>query len=242
MNADSAPRLRACAALPAALLAAGLGGCGSWQNIDLRDSNSPSVAVRATVHPEGWSRGDRPTAGLEVGYERYRANDVRTLGAGESLTIRGQTVTGPDTVGQQAVAQQVHLAYTHRLYFGPDFELEPFVGVAHFETQVSLSPTSSPLRPGIALRQWGAIGGITPRLRFNPALAVELRVTGMGRDFAYSGIIYDAAAVWTPAPNVALRLGYAKRTYGGFIDNSGAGDVKLDVHARGPSFSLVFDY
>lgn len=235
-------RVHALAAINAIVMAMCTAGCGTWQNIDIHDNKSPSVAVRATVHPEGWTRGDRPGAGLEAGYERYRAHDVHALPSGELVTIDKQTVVGPDTIGQEAVSQQIHLAYTHRLYFGSNFELEPFGGVAWFETKVNLTPAASPLRPGIALRQWGAIGGITPRWRFDPSLAIELRITGMGRDFRYSGVIYDAGLVWAPVQNLALRLGYAKRSYGGFIDDNGSGDVQLNVRARGPSVSLLFDF
>ena len=242
-----------CSVLSATALALGLAGCGLAPPvpIELQDNHVPSVAVRASIHPMAWSRGDRPGPGIEVGYERYRAGGTHRLATGEDLVFEGQTVSGPDDVAQDAHVQRVYLAYAHLFQLGANVEFEPFGGFVWNDTRVRLTPSNSALRPEYQLRKWGAIGGVSPRWRVSQALALELRLTALGRDFRYASTNYDLGGLWNPRPTLGLRLGYAWRSddydgRDGSIGGDGSGNPAvanmLRLKTRGPSFSLVLGF
>lgn len=219
-----------------------LSGCGVWQSLSVRDDESPSVAVRAALRPQGWAHSERPGPGFEIGYERHRAKDVRTLAAGESITVDTQVVTGPDTMGQRATVQLAHAVYTHPLYFGSYFELEPFGGVAQVKVRYRAEPANSVLRPELNTSRTSVIGGITPRLRLNEWMAVEARFSFVPRsDADVYGRSAEVAAVLTPVRQLALRLGYSQRRYGADF-NIDTGWTQLDVRSSGPFATLQFEF
>jgi hypothetical protein len=229
--------------VPAALLAS-LSGCGVWQTLAVRDDEAASVAVRAALRPAAWARSDRtgPGPGFEIGFERYRAKDGRALGAGESITLGNQTVNGPDTLAQTATVQQAQLVYTHPLYFGDHFELEPFGGLAHVGVRYRAEPNQSSVRLEQKATRTTVVGGITPRVRLNEWLAVEARFSFIPLlDSDLYGRTIEVAGVLKPVPQLALRLGYAQRRMGvDFKDNSAW--TQLDVRANGPFATVQLDF
>jgi hypothetical protein len=236
---------RGLAALVSAVALAGLTGCGAWQTLSVRDDEAASVAVRAALRPPAWARSDRPGPGpgFELGFERYRAKDARVLGAGESITLGNQTVTGPDTMGQTATVQQAQLVYTHPLYFGDYFELEPFGGVANISVRYRAEPSQSALRPEQKATRTTVVGGLTPRVRLNEWLAVEARFSFVP---LLEGDLYgrniDLAAVLKPVPQLALRVGYAQRRTGMDFNASNSAWTQLDVRANGPFATVQLEF
>lgn len=224
-------------ALPVGALLMCVSGCGSL-NVPVNDHESPTVAVRAVARPGAMSGGERAGPGVEFGYERYRAKDTRTLIAGEIFSLGGDGITGPDTLRQQATVGRGHVAYTHLLRFGPNFELEPFVGVARVNFRFSAEPATSPLRPALNDSRTGVIGGITPRWRLNEWLALELRITATNgsRMDSFSS---DGGLLLSPLPNLSLRLGYSKREQTFYDDRSLS---RVEVDARGPSAQLLLEF
>jgi hypothetical protein len=222
---------------------AGLSGCGVWQSLSVRDNGSPSVAVRAALRPAAWARSsEHPGPGFEIGYERYRAQEARTLGAGESISLSGQTVLGPDVMGQTATVRTAQVVYTHPFYPAEHFELEPFVGVANVKLRLRAEPASTTQRPELNAARTAVVGGITPRGRINEWLALEARFSfiPLVASNVYGRSI-ELAAVVTPVPSVVLRVGHSQRRIGIDFDTS-ASWTQLDVRARGPFANLQFEF
>ncbi len=239
------PMPRARRALALAALAAsqiGLSGCGVWQSLSVRDDNAPSAALRVALRPQAWARGERAGPGFEAGYERHRADNVRTLAAGESVTVDNQVITGPDALGQRTTVAVSHVVYTHPLRFGSYFELEPFGGIANVRVRYRAEPGSTPARPELNASRGTVIGGITPRWRFNEWLALEARFAFIPlADADVYGRTLEAAAVLAPAPQVALRVGYAQRRFGAEFD-APTNWTQLDIRSRGPFATLQFEF
>lgn len=233
-------RLLSALALAAPL--AGLSGCSAWQQLSVRDNESPSTAVRVAVRPQAWARSERPGPGFELGYERHRAKDVRALATGESITVNDQVINGPDNMGQSATIQLAHVVYTHPFYIGSYFELEPFGGVASLKARYRAEPSGSPLRPELNASHTSVIGGITPRFRLNEWVAFEARFSFVPLiDSDVYGRSTELAAVLTPVPQLALRLGYSQRRYGAEFNTNSAW-TQLDVRASGPFAVLQFEF
>ena len=234
---------RGLAAVALSIATLALSGCGSRQQLSVRDDNAPSFAVRAAVRPQAWARDERPGPGFEFGVERWRASDVRQLVAGETLVLANQTLTGPDALGQSVVLRRVQVAYTHPLYFGEVFQLEPFVGLAEVRLHYRVAPGASPLRPELRASTTGVIGGITPRARVNDWFAVEARFSTMPsyRTAEVSSHSAEVAAVFTPVRSLALRAGYAQRRAGIEFDVS-TNWTQLEVRANGPFATLQFEF
>ncbi|MBC7955157.1 MAG: hypothetical protein H7Y33_04705 [Cytophagales bacterium] len=225
-----------CVALVSVVLT-GLAGCEGLEGARIRDQNSPTVSVRATFRPEVLSRG-RSEGGIEVGYERYRANDTQQLGAGQHVDVGTQHISGPDSLHNQVTVQQGHLAYAQRISFGSHFRLEPRLGVSRMGTDLTVEPTVSTQRA--QSQRWGTrfFYGITPSWRFNDVLALEARVTGSNGG-AMRTYAFDAGLLVSPVPGASLRLGYSERRHTGYVPDSLS---ELDIRVRGPSASLVFDF
>ena len=139
---------------------------------------------------------------------------------------------------QRATVEHFHVAYTHLLRYGPNFELEPFVGATRMRFRYAAEPSVSGVRPVLNTSRTGVIGGITPRWRFNEWVAIELRVTGTNGS-GMEGFTTDAGLLLSPIPNLSLRLGYSKR------EHSVRDDLSLtlvEVDAKGPTARLQFDF
>jgi hypothetical protein len=225
--------------------AAALAGCGALQQVSVKDDNASSVAARAAIHPQSWARGGGSEPGIEVGLVRQRASSSRVLGAGEVLVLGGQSVLGPDTANQVATVQQGHVAYNHRFRFGASsgsgFELEPFVGVARYNLRFRLEPSASTVRPEVNEWHSAVIGGVTPRWRFNPWLTLEARIEGLGGSRIDSRQV-EAALVISPAPQLALRLGYADRRHSMDLVEPGTSWTRVELRARGPFAALQLEF
>ena len=234
---------RLLAVLSVAAALAALSGCGVWQSLSVRDDSSSSVAVRAAVRPQAWARSsEHPGPGFEIGYERYRAQEARTLGAGESLSLSGQTLLGPDVMGQTATVRAAQVVYTHPFYPAEHFELEPFVGVANVKVRFRAEPASTLQRPELNAARTAFVGGITPRGRLNDWLALEARFSFIPLvDSNVYGRSIELAAVITPLPSVVLRVGHSQRRLGIDFDTNTSW-TQLDVRARGPFANLQFEF
>ena len=214
-----------------------LSGCGAL-SVPVTDNESPTVSVRAVVRPQPGAGSERTGAGVEFGYEQYRAKDTRTLATGEVYSLGGVDVTGPDTLRQQATVSRAHVAWAHLIRFGPYFELEPFLGVARVNFRFKAEPVTSLLRPTINTSLTGVIGGVTPRWRFNEWLALELRITATNGS-GMESFSTDAGLLLSPVPNLSLRLGYSEREQTFHDDFSFR---KIEVNARGPSAQLQLQF
>jgi len=218
-----------------------LTGCGVLtEQVSVRDDAAPAVAVRASIRPLAWSRSEGSQPGIEVGYERFRAEETRALAAGETLNLGNQILTGPQAVAQSVTGQLAHVAYSHRFLFGSSFELEPFGGAARFDLHYQAQSAAVPLRSVLKESRTLAYGGITPRWRFNPWFALEARLAAAeaGRAQARSA---ELAMVLSPAPSVSLRLGYAERRQAFEFFSSGVW-TQVDVRARGPSATVHLEF
>ena len=227
-------------AIAALVLPAVLVGC-STQTMSINDSSAPGGAVRATIRGAQGDSSRRLGAGVEFGYEAYRAKGTQQLQAGETLQFQGTTYTGPQEMRHDAQLSQIYVAYNHRIGIGRYVELEPYVGVLHLQTKVRTFGTTA----GVGLvsmneGQSGVTAGLTPRVRFNERLAVELRYNILHTRLRAFGTAYEAVAVLSPAEHVALRLGWGLRTH--IVEDRSGVSSKLSVHSRGPVATLQFDF
>jgi hypothetical protein len=232
-------RLFMLAGLAAATL---LVGCGSIQNVPIKDTNAPGGAVRATFRGLSGEPARRLGAGIEVGYEGYRPKGTQSLAAGESVLLLDATFTGPQDLRHEASLRQFYVAYNHRFGFGPHLEFEPYVGVTQVWAKVLTTPASGNRVTAFDERSVGVTAGFTPRWRFNDRVAVELRYNFFGTRLDTTGISYEAMLVLSPAEHVALRLGWTGRNHT-ISDNFPVGITsEIDVRTRGPMASLQFDF
>jgi hypothetical protein len=218
-----------------------VGGCGIFPDaVRINDHNAPVAAVRVTVRPEALARNAESLRGFQIGYERYRAKGTQELLTGQSvqLTTGGPSVPGPDTLRSEVLVEQTHLVYTHTFLFGPNIELEPMLGAAHFRFDARVEPAASPERLSLHFSRTQFYGGITPRWRFNDAVALELRAAACVGPFTIDGNNIDLGLSLRPEKSVALWLGYSWRNSGGRLD----AQSEIRTRARGPSAALLFDF
>jgi hypothetical protein len=228
------------ASLPLGMaLVAVVAGCGSVQNVPIRDRESAAGSVRATFHGTSGTRPSGP--GVEVGYEHYTAKDTQVLGVGESVLLDGGSFFGPDTLRHKAKMQYGYIAYNHRFRFGDHFELEPFIGAARVQLKLRTTPNSGVTTTTLNDSDTGFIGGVTPRWRFNDRVAVEARLSYLHTSAWASGSTYEAALVLSPLPQVALRLGYSDRRHDIEPLVPGAAS-EVNIRARGPMATLQFGF
>lgn len=221
---------------------AGLVGCQGLEGARVRDNSSPAVAVRATFRPDALMRGDGSRGGIEVGYDRYRGKDTQTLNAGQNVDLNDLRVDGPDSLNNEVTVQLLHMAYTHRARWGSNFEFEPMLGGGRQGLRFKIDPTNSALRPEISRYMPVFVYGLTPRWRFNDTLALEGRVSGTvggSNGNLVRTYSFDAGLLVSPAPNVALRIGYSDRRLSAELTDSLS---EVDVHVRGPAAALVFEF
>jgi len=222
------------------LLPAVLAGCGTLQSVPIKDNDSAAYAVRGTWHAKS-GEGARSTGpGIEVGYEGYRARDTQELAAGQSILLEGGSVTGPDTLRHEAQLRMGYVAYNHRFRFG-SFELEPFAGVTRVHLKVRTDTGSGRSIPTFDEVHTGALGGVTPRWRFNDWVAAEFRFGYFNAGAWAHGESYEAALVLGPVPQVSLRLGYSERKHDveAFLPGWFS---EVNIRARGPMATLQLDF
>lgn len=228
--------------MPVGLAAATmLVGCGNIQNVPIKDTNAPGGAVRATFRGLRGEPPQRLGAGIEVGYEGYRAKGTQSLAAGQSIVLQDATFNGPQDLRHEVRMQQLYVAYNHRFGFGPHLEIEPYVGVTQVWARVLTTPPSGARVTATDKRGTGVTAGFTPRWRFNDQVAVELRSNFFDRRLSMGGSAYEAMLVLSPADHVALRLGWAERhhTISDFFVGLAS---EVEISARGPMASLQFDF
>ena len=216
-------------------------GCAVAEHVRVKDHNSPTASVRVTMRPEALARNPESLRGFQLGYERYRAKGTQELQAGQNVYFvpTGPSVTGPDTLHNEATVEQTHLAYTHTFLFGPKFELEPMLGAVYLRFDTTVEPMMAASRPSLRYSGTQFYGGIVPRWRFNDFVALELRVAATAKrsDINVGGT--DFGVVLRPDRRVGVWLGYSWRSGGGNLDGVSS---MIDLRARGPAASLVFDF
>lgn len=223
-------------------LASLLAGCGAFPDtVHVNDRSSSVSSVRVTVRPEAWARNAESLRGIQVGYERYRAEGTQDLRAGQEVRLNpGDTpLPGPDSLRNEVTVAHAYLGYSHTFLFGRYLEMEPVFGLAHLRFDAKVQPTVSPLQPSTHYSRAVAFGGLTPRWRFNDLLALELRMTWSGRSLDIATRNADLGLVLRPEKRVGLRLGYSWREGGLGADYLSS---EVSVRARGPSASLLFDF
>ncbi len=231
--------VRAALAATAGLM---LAGCGAFPDaVRVNDQDSAVASVRLTVRPEAWARNAESLRGLQVGYERYRAQSTQELLAGQEIRMNPSDtpLPGPDSLRNEVTVAHAYLGYSHTFLFGRHLEMEPVFGVAHLRFDAKVQPTVSLLRPSTHYSKAVAFGGFTPRWRFNDLMALELRLTWSGRSLDIATRNADLGLVLRPEKHVGLRLGYSWREGGWGTDFLSS---EVSVRARGPSASLLFDF
>ncbi len=219
-----------------------LAGCGVFpETVHVNDRHSTVASVRVTVRPETWARNAESLRGIQVGYERYRAQGTQELLAGEEVVLKSGTtpLLGPDSLRNEVTVAHAYLGYSHTFLFGRNVEIEPIFGVAHLRFDAKVQPTVSPLQPSMHYSRAVAYGGLTPRWRFNDLMALELRLAWSGRSLDIGTRNADLGLVLRPEKHVGLRLGYSWRQSGWRTDNLSS---EVSVSARGPSAALLFDF
>lgn len=219
-----------------------LAGCGTFPDaVHVNDRNSPVASVRVSVRPESIARNTESLRGVQLGYERYRAQGTQALLAGQDIRLHpGATpLPGPDSLRNEVTVAQTHLVYLHTFVFGRNFELEPMFGAAHLRFDAKVRPTVSSLQPTLHFSRALFYGGLTPRWRFSDLMALELRLAGSGRSLGIGTRNADLGLVLRPEKRVGLWLGYSWRESGGYADTFSS---EVSVRARGPSVSLLFDF
>jgi hypothetical protein len=231
--------LRVALACMAALL---LAGCGGFPHtVHIKDRDSAVASVRVTVRPETWARNAESLRGIQVGYERYRAQGTQELLAGQEVQLNpsDSPIPGPDRLSNKVTVAHAYLAYNHTFLFGRHVEMEPTFGVAHLRFDAEAQSAASLTRQSKHYSRAVAYGSFTPRWRFNDAVALELRLAWSGRSFDIVNSNFDLGVVLRPEKRVGLRLGYSWR-HGTWDSGYLASDIS--VRSRGPSASLLFDF
>lgn len=219
-----------------------LAGCGVFPDtVRVNDHTASVASVRVTVRPENWARNAESLRGIQVGYERYRAEGTQELRAGQEIRLNPSDtpLPGPDSLRNEVTVAHAYLGYSHTFLFGRHLELEPVFGVAHLRFDAKVQPTVSLLQPSSHYSRAVAYGGLTPRWRFNDLMALELRLTWSGRSLDIATRNADLGLVLRPEKHVGLRLGYSWREGGWGTDIVSS---EVSVSARGPSASLLFDF
>lgn len=219
-----------------------LAGCAAFTDtVHVNDHKSAVASVRVTVRPETWARNAESLRGIQVGYERYRAEGTQELRAGQEIRLNPSDtpLPGPDSLRNEVTVAHAYLGYSHTFLFGRHLEMEPVFGVAHLRFDAKVQPTVSLLQPSTHYSRAVAYGGLTPRWRFNDLMALELRLTWGGRSLDIATRNADLGLVLRPEKRVGLRLGYSWRESGWSTDLLSS---EVSVRARGPSASLLFDF
>jgi hypothetical protein len=211
----------------------------------LRDTSTQDAALFVSLRPALWARsGAGPSRGFEAGCQQYRSEGPQVLAAGQSLVVGGQTIAGPDTLLQKAKVVAWHFAYTDRLYFGPSFEFDFSGGGVKLDVDYELRPQSGVVgTQPFARSNTLPYGSVTPRWRFGPAVAMELRLAASAAldDVAHNR--HEVALVLQPLLPLALRLGYAwQRTTIRAWNDALFDNVDLRIRARGPAASLRLEF
>lgn len=232
-----------CKLAPAVMLSA----CTTLdQDIVMKDRGAPGGAVRATFRG---LKGDPPArlgAGLEIGIEGYKAEGSQHLAAGNTLVLDGTTFTGPQDMRYAMNWSQVHAAYNHRFrIIGRFVEIEPYVGVVGVQAKVQATSAAGVRVNPVDVSRLGLTGGVTPRLRVNDHVALELRYNAMHTGFRLRGVSYEGVVVLRPVDTVALRLGWIGRRHviEKFMEEGlFPRETAFHVHSSGPFASLQFDF
>jgi hypothetical protein len=216
-----------------------LSACAPEQTLKVHDDHSSTISARATLRPDAWSSSNkRIQGGIEVGYEQFKGKDSQQLPAGTSASIGSGFINGPDTLNNTATVHASHIAATLRVSFGPHLQIEPLLGVTNISTNFQVTPVSSGATFSEQTNRTYFLFGAMPRWRFNHWIALEGRFT-RARGASDTSDNLSVGALLNPTPNVGLRLGYSQRNY----NNRGYNLTSdLDIRAKGPSASLVFDF
>jgi len=220
-----------------------LAGCTTMlDHVQVNDEHTRDVAGSIVIHPDSFqSRSGRGgKGGIEFAYEMHFGTGEQTLAGSHFLTLGGQTITGPQTVSNQAVSEHGHIAYDRLIPFGEYFELEPSVGIAYDTTYVTSQSNALPASK-ISVREgdWGANVVLTPRWNFNPYVAFEgrFRVSVLGNGSVSTTTL--PSLVLRPISNVAINAGYV--WYRQTLDTPD-GTSNVNIKFQGPSVAMRLSF
>jgi hypothetical protein len=244
--------------LPACL---GISACSTTQvHSTVDDNEAPMISTTFIIRPESW----RPVSerkgwgGVEVGYEHQAGDASQNIKNNEFIAYDLENqFKAPQAVHHDASVDHAHLAYNRLFSFGPNFQLEPSLGIAHDNIYIETKGVVTNVRSAeslgtLAIRYHQSVTGITagviPRWNFNRFLAVEvpLRI-GVGfasREDSLStfssrnnGIteVINPTFVFRPVKNISLGIGYAARSQ--HVETS-LDESNLDLDFQGFSAAL----
>jgi len=224
------------------------------------DDQAPMIATTIIFRPESWRpvSGRKGWGGVEVGYEHQSGDGVQDIHNSEYISYDlDNRFNGPQTVRHQASVDHSHVAYNRLFEFGPHFQLEPSLGIAHdsiyIETTGMVTYAPSAQQRGSQMIRYhqsitGITGGIIPRWTFNRFFAVEVPMR-IGVGFASradslgslskedNGVteVINPTLVFRPVKNVSLGVGYAVRSQ--HVETS-VDESNLDLDFQGFSAAI----
>ncbi len=216
------------------------GGCHVTNKavpIDISDNGASAFDARSI-----WRFGPRQDHGVEVDYAQHRGSSTSLLGTGSRVMLGSAVIDGPETLHNEATVRSLHVAYNYLIAPSNPVEAEAFAGVGRMEFKLLAQGSAPGAR--ISRTLGGGIGviGIGPRWKLREQLALEGRLTLMGRasngpDYEKQSI--DLALAYRPVKQMTLRAGYSwlKATVEHETDDS---DVSIKL--RGPFLGVTLNF
>jgi hypothetical protein len=239
-------------------LAAVLSACATgpqYVPVDIRDTGASAVSVRAEWHPRTQTTGSggmEVKDGIEAQYVRMKGSDDQTLQTGQTLSIGGQSITGPTLVSHRLDISYAHIAYGGTApVLSPDLELDAFMGAGRVDFDLRSSVTTpAPLTLRAKEVDYGLSMGLGVRWWFITSIGVEGRLiiltqnplSFFGGTFGEGGqtdmLASELALVVRPGKHVALRGGYATMD----LTPEKSSGSSLDFGLRGPFLGLGISF
>jgi len=217
-----------------------VGGCQGTTKavpIDISDDEASALDARSI-----WRFGSRQDHGVEVDFAQQRGSSSSSLGAGSRVMVGSQVINGPQTLHNEATVRSFHVAYNYLIAPSSPVEAEAFAGVGRMELKL-LAQGSAP-GAQISSTLGGGIGviGIGPRWKLREQLALEGRLTWMGRVSSgpeYEKQSIDLALAYRPVKQMTLRAGYfwLKAT----VEHD-SNDSDVSVWLRGPFLGVTLNF
>lgn len=220
-----------------------LGACSTARDLTATDSSALAYNARAVARLSGSGSGSGGGSGIEVDYATVRGSDRETIGPAETVVLGDQSVAGPVDLRNDVRVQTVHVAFNYLLFASRPVEMEWFAGLGGVRVDWAAQPMASTQPRLTTQEEWlGAIAGIGGRWKFASWAALEGRLS---INYSLAGVLGSETIGWKtmgevgfafkPAPQVALRAGYAQSTT--YVDKNGF-ESRLTFRARGPYLGL----
>jgi len=229
--------------------ASALCGCAGGPNgpvlapIDVNGRSTISQA-RLTWYPNAPERPQPGSLsfGVEAEYARAITQGDQTVNANEAITLKGNSIFGPQEVRHHADLRYGHLGMGVIKRFSgmlSGLELEVFAGLG--ETRLELRSSIRTSTPGTLDATYASSGislGVGPRFDLTDKLAIEARLqvlNGLPLSWRDRLVYPEIGFRYRPVRNLALRAGYAQLEY---TPARNGGDSSINVRARGPFLGL----